>query len=103
MDIEDPCNTIKFISGGPIDATNYEVVFTLTGVDANVASALKQKLNDYFLQNTVDLKAPINTVKVVDQYGEESELVGSGVAKQTTPFLIVPLTDRSASYATLVN
>ena len=48
LELIDPANTIKFISGKPKDATNYEVVYTLTGVDKTTAALLESKQKDYY-------------------------------------------------------
>jgi hypothetical protein len=42
MELSDPTNTIKFISSKSKDATNYELVYTLTGVDKTTAGILEQ-------------------------------------------------------------
>lgn len=106
MDIIDPTNTIKFISGGPKDATNYEVVYTLTGVDKTTAGILETKQKNYLLQDTADLKAPINTVVIKNHFDETYNLVENGLAKENSatggPPIIKSLT-KGANYANLVD
>tara|TARA_B110000285_G_scaffold232317_1_gene303109 strand:- start:820 stop:1215 length:396 start_codon:yes stop_codon:yes gene_type:complete len=105
MELSDPANTIKFVSGKSRDATNYEIVYTLTGVDKTTAGLLEENNKAYFLNDIVDLKAPIITVKIKNHFNEENDLVTDGIAKSypaSAPIQIKQLT-KGANYASLVN